>query len=391
MNSSMLTELIAQGENTSLEFKSNEVRPEALAREMVAMSNTFGGTILIGVEDDGSITGIQPPHNEEWISNIARNNIVPAISPVIEFIEHHDRNIAVVQIPKGAHKPYQTIDGKYWIRVGSTNRTATKEELSRLFQEAGLAHFDIAPVERTDRTSLDDAKLHQYFETYYQLDYLRLEAVEQQRLLLNADMLIENDGEYQASIGGLLLFGKQPQRYLPQSSIMFAVFRGREITDELADKKEILGTLPELIDNASALIQLFLPKPSVINGMKREERAAIPANVIREVIVNAVCHRDYSMSQQKISVHLFDNRVEVTSPGKLPNTLTVAKMLAGYSAPRNMFLVKYLDNMRYIDGLGRGVPMIKRLMHDRAQFEEVGARFQVTLAYGRAETYRDDA
>ena len=148
------------------------------------------------------------------------------------------------------------------------------------------------------------------------------------------NLLIENDGEYQASVGGLLLFGKQPQRYLPQSSIMFAVFRGRELTDELADKKEILGTLPELIDNASALIQLFLPKPSVINGMKREERAAIPANVIREVIVNAVCHRDYSMSQQKISVYLFDNRVEVTSPGKLPNTLTVAKMLAGYSAPR---------------------------------------------------------
>ena len=135
MNSSMLAELIEQGENVSLEFKSNDVRPESLARE------------------------------------------------------------------------------------------------------AGLVHFDVAPVERTDRTSLDDSKLHQYFDTYYQRDYLNLEAVEQQQLLINTDMLIEKEGGYQASVGGLLLFGKQPQRYLPQSSIMFAVFRGSELTDDPVDKK----------------------------------------------------------------------------------------------------------------------------------------------------------
>ena len=182
-------------------------------------------------------------------------------------------------------------------------------------------------------------------------------------------------------MGGLLLFGKQPQRYLPQSSVVFAVFRGNELTDELADKKEITGTLPELIDNTTALVQLFLPKPSVINGMKREETIQIPLKVIRETLVNAVCHRDYSMSTQKIFVYLFRHRLEVTSPGKIPNTITVEKMLYGYSAPRNIFLVKYLDNMRYIDGLGRGIPMIKRAMQEQVCFEEIGARFRVTLRY----------
>ena len=381
MNKHVVEELIAQGENSSIEFKSDNVRPEALAREMVAFSNLLGGTVLIGVEDDGSITGLQPPHNEVWISTIARNNIVPAILPAVEIIKIEGKNIAVVQIPKGAHKPYQTLDGKFWIRVGSTNRTATKEELSRLFQEAGLVHFDIAPVERTNMDALDPSKLHQYFETSYQIDYMNLRPEEQHNILTNTDILVEIDEQYRASVGGILLFGKQPQRYLPQSSVMFAVFHGSELTDRLLDKKEITGTLPEIIENTSALVQLFLPKPSVINGIKRDEKIQIPSKVIRETIVNAVCHRDYSMSNQKISVYMFSNRIEITSPGKIPNTATLKKMIYGYSAPRNIFLVKYLDNMRYIDGLGRGIPMIKRTMQENVSFEEIGEVFRVILKY----------
>ena len=381
MDPHIVRELIEQGENSSIEFKSDRVRPEALAREMVALSNTLGGTILVGVEDDGAMTGVQPPHNEEWVSNIARNNVTPAILPESMLVEMEGQQLLAIQIPKGGHKPYQTIDGKFWIRVGSTNRTATKEELSRLFQEAGLVHFDIAPVERTSTASLEASKLHQYFETYYQIDYLNLDEEEQHQILSNTDILIETDTEYRASVGGLLLFGKQPQRYLPQSSVVFAVFQGDDLTDELADKKEVTGTLPELIDNTTALVRLFMPKPSVINGMKREETIQIPLKVIRETLVNAVCHRDYSMSAQKITVYLFRNRLEVTSPGKIPNTNSVEKMLCGYSAPRNMFLVKYLDNMRYIDGLGRGIPMIKREMQERVSFEDIGARFRVTLRY----------
>lgn len=381
MNKHVVEELIAQGENSSIEFKSDNVRPEALAREMVAFSNLLGGTVLIGVEDDGSITGLQPPHNEVWISTIARNNIVPAILPAVEIIKIEGKNIAVVQIPKGAHKPYQTLDGKFWIRVGSTNRTATKEELSRLFQEAGLVHFDIAPVERTNMDALDPSKLHQYFETSYQIEYMDLRPEEQHNIVTNTDILVEIDEQYRASVGGILLFGKQPQRYLPQSSVMFAVFHGSELTDRLLDKKEITGTLPEIIENTTALVQLFLPKPSVINGIKREEKIQIPSKVIRETIVNAVCHRDYSMSNQKISVYMFSNRIEITSPGKIPNTATLKKMIYGYSAPRNIFLVKYLDNMRYIDGLGRGIPMIKRTMQENVSFEEIGEVFRVILKY----------
>ncbi len=235
---------------------------------------------------------------------------------------------------------------------------ATKEELSRLFQQAGLVHFDIAPLEQTSITDLDDRKLHEYWFTYYSINYLELEQEEQRRLLRNADILGLPEGEETVTVGGMLLFGKDPQRRIPQSFINFAVFDGLLQTDELLDKQNIGGTLPELIQQTHTKPRTFLPKPSTLSGMQRVEVPMIPDKVIREALVNAVCHRDYSISNRRIAVYVFRDRLEISSPGRLPNTLNLEKILTGNSAPRNQFLLKYLDNMKYIDGLGRGVPMI---------------------------------
>ena len=238
-----------------------------------------------------------------------------------------------------------------------------------------------APVADTGIEGIDLRSVDAYYRAYYETDFLDLPADEQQSLLQNADILTELEGKQVATVGGLLMFGKQPQRRLPHSSIMFAVFNGNDITDNLLDKKEIIGTLPELIDKVVALLQLFLPNPSTIEGTQRSETVLIPLKVLRESIVNAVVHRDYSISQRKIQVHVFRNRIEVTSPGKLANTLTLSKIRYGNSAPRNIFLVKFLDNLRYFDGLGRGIPMMIKLMQDRIQFEEIGELFRVILKY----------
>lgn len=375
-------EWISQGENAQIEFKSGDVRPDAVAREMTAFANTLGGTLLIGVEDDGTVSGIRDTSLDEWIANISRNNITPAVLVGVEHVVVGAKTVCVVTVPKGKDKPYQTLDGKYWLRVGSTNRTATKEELSRLFQQAGLVHFDTAPVADTGVESIDLRLVDQYYRTYYETAVLDLPEDEQQMLLQNADILTELEGKQVATVGGLLMFGKQPQRRLPHSSIMFAVFKGKDITDDLADKKEVMGTLPELIDKTVGLIQLFLPNPSTIEGTRRLETTLIPLKVIREAVVNAVVHRDYSLSQRKMQVYVFSDRVEITSPGKLANTLTLAKIRYGNSAPRNIFLVKFLDNLRYFDGLGRGIPMMLKLMQERIVFEEVGELFRVTLRFG---------
>lgn len=171
------------------------------------------------------------------------------------------------------------------------------------------------------------------------IDFLNLEQEEQSSILINSDLLLPHEGDTVATVKGLLIFGKQPQRRLPRSSITFALFKGSDVTAELVDKKEITGTLPELIDNTAALIRLFLPNPSVIVGLKREEHDLIPRKVIREALVNAVCHRDYSIANRKITAYLFEDRLEITSPGKIANTLILQKTRYGNSASRNMFIV----------------------------------------------------
>ena len=286
-----------------------------------------------------------------------------------------------IEVSRGLDKPYQTLDGKFWIRVGSTNRMATKEELSRLFQQARLVHFDIAPLEQTSITDLDDRKLHEYWFTYYSINYWELEQEEQKRLLRNADILGLLEGEEAVTVGGMLLFGKDPQRRIPQSFITFAVFDGLLLTDELLDKQNIGGTLPELIQQTHAKARTFLPKPSTLSGMQRVEVPMIPDKVIREALVNAVCHRDYSISNRRITVYVFRDRLEISSPGRLPNTLNLEKILTGNSAPRNQFLLKYLDNMKYIDGLGRGVPMIARETKGNFLYSEEGEILRLVLPF----------
>jgi len=143
-----------------MEFKSDRVRSEALSKEIVAFANSNGGSLLIGVEDDGKIAGVSEKKNwEEWVANITRNNIIPSINIHTSEVKIQDRKLIVLTIPKGLDRPYQILDGKYYIRVGSTNRIATKSELLRLFQASGVFHFDLTAVKGTTIKDLNFTKL----------------------------------------------------------------------------------------------------------------------------------------------------------------------------------------------------------------------------------------
>jgi ATP-dependent DNA helicase RecG len=253
-------------------------------------------------------------------------------------------------------------------------------ELIHQGEHGSLVHFDRSPVAGTTPDDLDEGRLDLYWRNCYQLDYSTLDQAERIQLLLNADLLTQHEEATVCTVGGLLLFGRTPQRRLPQSAIRFAVFDGVELTDTLLDKKDINGTLPELIDNTAGLVRLFIPRPSSINGMKRDEKELLPPAILREVLVNAVCHRDYSLVTRQTQVFLYRDRLEVRSPGRLPNSLTIAKIRSGNSSPRNLLLLKYLDNLRYIDGLGRGIPLMLRALGERVTFAEQGELFLVSMA-----------
>jgi len=380
VSESNLKSLIQQGENVSLEFKSSDVKAGSIAREIISFANKDGGTLLLGVLDDGQIEGLSgEKSHEEWVANIAGNNVIPAVDLSFSTDIIDGRKIGVIGIPKGRDKPYQTTDGKYYIRVGSTNRIATQAELLRLFQASGSFHYDLMPVGQTSMRDLNFTKLDDYFQRY-KVSFSRETDEQKEILLRNVDILTESG---QTTLAGMLVFGSNPSKYLFQNGISFAYFRGNAIDEELLDKQNIDGNLDFQIETGTALLKNHVAVPSRIEGAKRKnERYIYPDKVFRELLTNALVHRNYSINGSKIRVFLFRNRLEVISPGRLPNSITIEKLRYGVSFAVNPVIVKFMENLNYIDQLGRGLPMVfqEAVTHGKSvKFEEIGEEFKVTL------------
>ena len=380
METEQIQELIRQGENSTIEFKNAEVKPDTLAKEIVAFANLSGGYILIGVDDNGNISGLKNFKNhEEWCMNVARNNVNPPINIIYNQIEIDNKKIAVIKIQKGKDIPYQTIKGLFFVRIGSTNRQASINELMRLFQKTGLFHYDLTEAERTSLKDLDLSKIDDYFNRY-DIDFINEKESERLILLKNTDIVTSKN---KLTIAGLLIFGINPQRYLHNASISFAHFEGNKISDKLIDKQIIKGTLANQIDRTLAVINNNIQEKSIIENSKRKIINKTYENyVFKELITNACIHRNYSISGSAIRIFMFDNRIEFISPGLLPNTITTEKLIAGVSFAINPVIVKFMENLRYIDKLGRGLPMVyqqAKLRNKKILFQEIGEEFKVIL------------
>ena len=329
------------------------------------------------------IVGVSDTLIEERIMNVCRNNCIPNIIPAFQSVEIDGKIIAVITISKGLNKPYYTTDHRYYLRVGTTKRIASREELLRLFEANGALHFDISPVEDTSIRDLSLHAIRDYFLKYNASDLHEESKEAVQRILINADIMTEANGKLLCTVGGLLVFGNSPEKRLPQNGVSSAHFKGIEITDELVDKKVITGRIQDIAEQLMVVFKNNMRTPSVINGLKREEKEEYPSLVLREAIVNTLVHRNYSIRGSKIRILMFEDRVEFHSPGRLPNTVTIEKMKIGISYARNPFLVKYMENLRYIDQLGRGIPMIIKSMKEvgakEPYLQEFGEEFILTL------------
>jgi ATP-dependent DNA helicase RecG len=380
MNQGQIIELLRQGENSAVEFKTADIRPDGLAREMIAFANVNGGTILWGIDDDGTISGINDIRNaEEFVMNIVRNNINPPLNIDFASTIINEKLIGIINVPKGKDKPYQTLDGKYYVRIGSTNRTASMAELMRLFQESGFFHFDLTPVQRTSSKSLNLNLVTEYFK-HFDIDFEQEDELNRNKLLTNTDILIEN-GE--VSLAAMLVFALNPSRYLPQSGITFVHYKGKELTGDIIDSRHIEGDLVYVINTAFACIKNNMLNPSIIVGLERQEtKTNYSDKVYREIITNACAHRDYSIQGSRIRILMFDDRIEFISPGKLPNTITIEKLASGVSFRRNQLLAKFMVALRLMDTFGRGIPNIlaeAKKLNKQVIFEEIGDEMKVTL------------
>lgn len=370
-----LAELIRNGENSGVEFNRDDVHPDSLAKDIAALLNLEGGYILLGLEDDGRVSGLtrDPGHAEEWIMNVCRNNVQPSVNPYWETIEwEHSERVGIVTLPADSpDKPYKAKRGSAWvtmIRVGSTSREATREEEARLYQASGLMRYDIKPVPGTSIEDLDRRRLENYFRDILRQDCPPSGDSEAwEKILLNTDILIVDRGRVIATVGGLLLFGNDANRYLPQAGVTATAYPGTEKDYATVDEEITRGPLVSLvtkrgriaergvIDQAIDFVARNMGTTAWLEKGRRLRRKAYPLEAVREAIVNAVAHRDYSITVTDIELSLFSNRLEVISPGRLPNTVTVEKMKQGYRAARNELLKEILRDYGYVEHRGMGV------------------------------------
>ncbi|HYW77223.1 MAG TPA: RNA-binding domain-containing protein, partial [Gammaproteobacteria bacterium] len=206
-----LLEIIANGENSGVEFKRDDLQNHALAKELVAFSNLEGGMALLGVEDDGSIAGLTRDNLEEWVMTVCRDKIRPAIIPFFEVIRDAQpgKNVAIVRVERGfdVHSLWHNNRNTYYIRVGSQTREPTPQELSRLFQQRGTFRADLRPVSGATLKDLDRRRLKDYFGRIRQQDVPEdRDEAGWQALLINTEIMIEEG----VSLSGMLLFGKSP-------------------------------------------------------------------------------------------------------------------------------------------------------------------------------------
>ena len=363
---------------------------EDLAGELVAFANADGGTIFLGVDDSGAVAGIPPARLEaveRWIANIASHNCEPPIRPILRKVllpaaTGEERHVLLAEVPRGLYV-HRTSGGRYYLRVGSTKRDLTPPELARLFQQRGREYvFDEQPVLAATVDHLNRHRLEAFFGRSPTIPWLDL--------LRNTRVTHRDEGGVdRPTVAGLLTFGTEPTEFLASGSIEAACYSGERLSsDDLVHAERLAGRAPDQIDAAVAFAAQLMRHPTHARPAGSSD-PPYDLDVVDEAIVNAVAHRDYAISGSKIRLFLFADRLEICSPGGLPNTITLDEM-PYRTFTRNQLLVSFLSRIRskrtdqvFLESRGEGVRKILRNgeAHSgrRPDYELFGDELRLTL------------
>lgn len=347
---------IALGEDSTRQFKADVKNAESLASEMAAFANTNGGTIFIGVADNGSAPGLSAQdvaRVNQLISNGASQLVRSPLAVQTENVAlENGRIVIVLTVPKGIDKPYFDKNGVIWLKAGADKRRVnSKEELRRLFQFSNQFHADELPT-KAGFDKLDKLRFRDFLRDVYKQEYPN-SPNDLIRLLQNMN-LATDDGRL--NLAGVLLFAEQPEWIVPQFVVKAIRYPGNNIhaTDYL-DTEDFSGPLPKLFEGALTFVMRNLHKVQAGRGVNAPGMPEIPEAVFEELLVNALVHRDYLVSAP-IRLFIFDDRIEIISPGHLPNNLTVENIRTGNSNIRNPILVSYVARgLLPYHGLGSGI------------------------------------
>ena len=372
-----LLEIIANGENSGVEFKRDDIRPERLAREIVSLANLKGGHILLGVEDDGTISGISRDNLSEWVADTVFGRYVhPQILPYYEEVAMEEgKRVAVITIGQEVFKPY-VVRAKdretAYVRIGSVTRPATREQLLMLGAAGGTLHTEIMPVHRTSIDSLDQARIENYLRDILRDPEIPKDSDEWISRLKALGFMTDGAADDPVcTIAGLVLFGIRPRQTLKQSGIRLMFFDStdkmyqaqldRTVDAPLVGRFQVRKAGKSLIDagliekSLEAMEPFLTMEPDTIDeNFRREKIWLYPYEALRELMINALAHRDWSRFVD-VEITGYRDRLEMISPGALPNSMTVEKMLAGQRSARNHIIVEVLRDYGYVDARGMGI------------------------------------
>ena len=349
-----IIEILERGEDSRHQFKGDVTNADSLAKEMVAFANTKGGIIIIGADKYGNIVGIADNDIDrinQLIANTATNNVKNPINPFTENIKVSDKLLIVVHIDEGIDKPYMNNKGAVLVKSGSDKRQVTsKEELRRLFQSSDLIHADEVPVTGTTENDID----LEYFRTFYKNQYE--EDIEKSdfpliRLLNNLNLAKDSN----LNLAGLLLFSKEPEKYKSAFIIKAVCFVGNDPAgDKYRDNVDIKGKLKLQFEGAMDFLKRNLKYTQQGKGINTLGDLEIPPIVLEELVVNALMHRNYFINAP-IRLFVFDDRVEIISPGRIPNNLTIENIKSGISNIRNDIIASFATKELPYRGIGTGI------------------------------------
>ncbi len=347
-------DLIAQGENKTLEFKESLPKNESIAKTVVAFSNTSGGRLIIGINDNREIVGIAEENLSELqdtIVSVIIDRCHPNILPEIYTLNIEGKLLLVIEIFRGNLLPYYLksegkAEGTY-IRVGATNRKASVENIMELERQKRHIGFDVEINTDVDFSLLDLTPLLNRFAAVGKpLDAPKLS---------NLKLIKTENGKTYPTNALLILLG-----YFPHCSVKCARFKG--ITMELfIDKKEYSGDIFGILENTQNFILNHINLRGEIKGLYRTDTYEIPLVALREALINALIHRDYTNGGRDIKVGIYDDIVNIVSPGSFPSTITAEDIAQGRSEARNKTVANIFKELGLIEQWGSGIARIKIL------------------------------
>lgn len=366
------------------------VDPVAIAETLIAFANTEGGTLVLGMGADGVSGDLLVEEEAADALQTALRLCRPPVATDWEHCEVPGGTVVLLRVARAA-EVHSLWDGRILVRKGAENRPVDGSDVDVMLANRPTGDFELQEVPGAKRDDLDEDVIDHYIERR-QRQNPRGTVVPKDKLLQQIGALTEGRVP---TVSGILLFGREPQLFLPQSRAIFVRFadvtpRGPEGSFGYGRREEFVGPLPKIIDRAWRVIWEEMDKQSVVRGLQRVEETEYPSAPVREALINAVAHRDYRLSGRSIEIRMYTDRLEITSPGGLPAHITLDNIVDEHYS-RNPRIVNGLYQWGYIEELGLGIDrMIEDMVHAGHQppkFEAKSHRFSVIL-YNKRDTAR---